>query len=140
MGFRPFVPRSDAEHEVNLTALIDVSLVLVVMLLLATPLAFESSIAVRRGEEGGRASAKAIEAPQIELVVVDAEHVSVNGLSVRIESLGKILEPLLADEPLAAVVVRCEEPVTHGTFVQVVDEAKAQGAATIAVAHSAKRG
>ncbi len=34
-------------NEVNMVPLIDVSLVLVVMLMLATPLAFESSLAIR---------------------------------------------------------------------------------------------
>ena len=46
MAFTPWQNKT-REHEVNLTPLIDVSLVLVVMLLLATPLAFESSIKVR---------------------------------------------------------------------------------------------
>jgi hypothetical protein len=30
-------------------------------------------------------------------------------------------------------VVRCADPVAHGDFVAVLDEARAQGAATIAV-------
>ena len=139
MAYRAFEARKDDATEINLTPLIDVSLVLVVMLLLATPLAFESSIAVRRGEEGGQRSKQSTEAPQIELVVTDDEHVEVNGLSVRVESLGKILDPLLEDEPLASVVVRCDENVAHGAFVGVIDEAKASGAAAIAVARSTRR-
>lgn len=41
--------------EINTTPLIDVSLVLVVILLLATPLAFESSFGVRAGAGRGPA-------------------------------------------------------------------------------------
>ena len=43
-------------YEINMTPLIDVSLVLVVMLLLATPLALESSLGVRNSKKSARAA------------------------------------------------------------------------------------
>lgn len=134
MAFKPFRATGAEQTEINLTSLIDVSLVLVVMLLLATPLAFESSIAVRRGEQAARKAAERDESARIEIVVHDASRVSVNELDLRIADLGTVLVPLLADAPTAPVVVRCDEGVSHGTFVEVLDEAKASGAVTIAVA------
>ena len=44
----------DNINEINMTPLIDVSLVLVVMLLLATPLAFESSIAIKKAMDSAK--------------------------------------------------------------------------------------
>jgi biopolymer transport protein ExbD len=52
--FRALNGTNDSNHDVNMTPLIDVSLVLVVMLLLATPLAFESSIDVKNAAQAAR--------------------------------------------------------------------------------------
>ena len=56
--------------EVNLTPLIDVSLVLVVILLLATPLAFESSFGVRKTAATGRKASGKDRETRIELNIV----------------------------------------------------------------------
>ena len=51
--------RSDkAIYETNLTPLIDVSLVLVVILLVATPLAFQSSFVVNSATQSARSASK----------------------------------------------------------------------------------
>ena len=60
-------------HEINMTPLIDVSLVLVVMLLLATPLALESSIAVRNARKSSRTAKKEKIEERIELAHDRAE-------------------------------------------------------------------
>jgi biopolymer transport protein ExbD len=119
-------------HEPNLTPLIDVSLVLVVILLVATPFALQSGIGVARAPQSGRVGAATRDA-RIEITLVDAEHVIVNRETVSRERLGASLGPLLAASPTREVVVRCAPEVTHGTFVGVLDEAKQLGAAHIAV-------
>jgi len=136
MTFRPFRAVTSTETEVNLTPLIDVSLVLVVMLLLATPLAFESSIAVQRGEHTGRQAAQESDRARIEVVVLDESAIRLNQKDVSLEDFGPRLVSLLEQAPGAPVVVRCEEGVSHGAFVAVIDEAKAHGATSIAVTRS----
>jgi len=103
--------------EVNLTPLIDVSLVLVVILLLATPLAFESSFGVRKTAESDST-------------------VRVNRTLVAIEDLGDVLAALIAESSTRDVTVRCEGGVAHGTFVHVLDVTKLNGANEIAIAGS----
>jgi biopolymer transport protein ExbD len=130
-------PKSRKSHaqgisEVNMTPLIDVSLVLVVMLLLATPLAFESSIAVRRAA----ASAREAEMPSIdqrvEIRVVSEQDVVVNNVTVPRKELSRSLRPLF-EEGRRMVVVSCNDQVSHGTFISVLDQAKLSGAKEIAV-------
>lgn len=118
---------------VNLTPLIDVSLVLVVILLLATPLAFESSIAVKGSKTTGQSAKSEGDDPRIELHLVDEEHVRVNREEIAVADLGATLGPLLKKSPAVPVILRCENDVTHGTFVVVLDETKAAGANRIAV-------
>ena len=119
-------------YEPNLTALIDVSLVLVVILLVATPMALQSGIAVSHAGEAGKKAATSAVA-RIELVVREDGQVQVNKQIVEREAFGATLTGLLPNCPTREVVVRCEDGVAHGTFVGVIDEAKARGAARIAV-------
>lgn len=118
---------------VNLTPLIDVSLVLVVILLLATPLAFESSISVKRSQTTGQAAASDGDRLRIELHLIDEEHVRVNRDEVALADLGATLKPLIESSPTVPVLLRCEESVSHGAFVIALDETKAAGANRIAV-------
>jgi biopolymer transport protein ExbD len=120
-------------HEVNMTPLIDVSLVLVVMLLLATPLAFESSIGVRKDDATARAAETRDQKERIEIVVVSDTDVKVNRDLVPREQLAAVLAPMLEEAVDRTVLIGCEDGVTHGAFVSVLDQAKMSGATGIAV-------
>jgi len=120
-------------HEINVVPLIDVSLVLVVILMLLTPLAFESNIAVHRTQVASQKAAQTQYPERVELTIVDEGDVRVNRSLVPRTALAATLRPLLAGEAPPAVVVSCSEAVSHGTFVSVLDEAKVCGAREIAI-------
>jgi biopolymer transport protein ExbD len=123
-------------HEPNMTPLIDVSLVLVVILMVATPMAFQSGIAVQSANRSGRRAPEHAKADRIELAVRADGHVDVNRRSVPRDSLAVALRPLLQLSPDRLVVLRCDDGVPHGAFVSVLDEARQLGAAKIAVVGS----
>jgi biopolymer transport protein ExbD len=125
--------RTEGLHEINMTPLIDVSLVLVVMLLLLTPLAFESSIAVRKAAASAKRSEKREKEERVELKIISDDEVMVNRKVVPRGELGSILRPLLADKVQRRVVIDCDDGVSHGIFVDVLDQAKLCGAGDIAV-------
>jgi biopolymer transport protein ExbD len=129
-------PPQEGIHEPNMTPLIDVSLVLVVILMVATPLAFQSGIAVQAAARGGSAAAKEAHAERIELSLKMGGLVTVNRVTVPRDSLASVLRPLLAASPTGTVVVQCEDGVPHGQFVGVLDEARRLGAAHLAVVGS----
>jgi len=120
-------------HEINMTPLIDVSLVLVVMLLLLTPLAFESSIAVRRAAASAKAAEKKMEEERIEIRVISADSVMVNRSVVPRNGLAEVLCPMLSGRTDRRVVLECGDHVKHGVFVDVLDQVKLSGAGEIAV-------
>ncbi len=120
-------------HEVNMVPLVDVSLVLVVILMLATPLALESSIAVRRANASARRAEAKMKMERIELDVVSKDSVLVNRILVRREKLGMTLRPLLEESDFRQVMVVCAGDVPHGAFVDVLDQAKMCGALDIAI-------
>lgn len=123
-------------YEPNMTPLIDVSLVLVVILMVATPLAFQSSIGVRNAAATGKAAPELARTERIEINVHGDGTVGVNRLIVPREALSVTLKPLLEQSSTRMLVVRCDDTVTHGQFVSVLDEAKGLGALQIAVVGS----
>jgi biopolymer transport protein ExbD len=124
---------AEGHHDVNMTPLIDVSLVLVVILLLATPLAFESSFAVRETGAAARRADDDSEVARIELEIVSDATVRVNRETVPVAALESAMRRLLDGGPTRDVTVDCADAVSHGTFVAVLDAAKAGGAGNIAV-------
>jgi biopolymer transport protein ExbD len=126
-------PNDPGIHEPNMTPLIDVSLVLVVILMVATPMAFQSGIAVGSATSSGRKAAAHEKSDRIELAVRTDGRVDVNRRTVPRDSLAVALRPLLLLSPNRLVVMRCDDGVTHGAFVSVLDEARQLGAAKIAV-------
>ncbi len=126
-------PSGEGNIEVNMAPLIDVSLVLVVILLLATPLAFESSIAVRQAVVSGKTASEETKKERIEIDILSDDVLVINRERVSYESLEQVLTPLLATSSEHLVVVTCEDAVSHGRFVSVLDQAKLCGAQKIAV-------
>jgi biopolymer transport protein ExbD len=133
MSARKSSSTEEGIHDVNMTPLIDVSLVLVVILMVATPLAFQSSIALRTAAASGRNAAERAPAERVELGVLADGRVRVNRAVVPREALAGVLGPALRESATRLVVVDCEDGVPLGRFVGVIDEARGLGAARIAV-------
>jgi biopolymer transport protein ExbD len=126
-------PSGEGAIEVNMAPLIDVSLVLVVILLLATPLAFESSIAVRQAVVSGKTASEETKTERIEIDILSDEILVINRERISYDSFEEVLTPLLASSSEHQVVVTCDDAVSHGRFVNVLDQAKLCGAQKIAV-------
>ena len=132
MARKPFFRGATGIYEPNLTPLIDVCLVLVVILLVATPMTLQSSINVSRAASSGKKGAPTRDA-RIEIQIRDDQNLTVNRTSVARSELRAALRPLLASSQTRDVVVQCADGVSHGTFVSVLNEARVEGAARIAV-------
>lgn len=119
--------------DVNMTPLIDVSLVLVVILMVAMPMVFQSSIAVRNAAAGGREAPAVAQAERVDVAIVSEDSVRVNWMLIGRQQFPAVLGALLSRSADPIVVVECADMVSHGTFVGVIDDAKSCGAAQIAV-------
>ena len=119
-------------YEPNMTPLIDVSLVLVVILMVATPLALQSSIGVSRAAAHG-AKAQPERTEWVEVTILSGDRVRVNKEEVARGALSSVLAARLGESATRRVLVRCDDSVPHGAFVAVLDDAKEAGASGIAV-------
>lgn len=133
MAIKSFNKDTAANCEVNMTPLIDVSLVLVVMLILATPLAFESRIDVSSASQSGQKAKEEKLSERIEIIIESDDNVLVNQTRVNRAALESTLAPMLASSVDHGVFVGCGPGVSHGAFVDVLDQAKQSGATDIAV-------
>jgi biopolymer transport protein TolR len=125
--------RGGGIYDVNMTPLIDVSLVLVVILMVAMPMILQSGIAVKNASAKGRSAREQARVERIDVAVISEDSVLVNHQAIGREHLRGALAPLVAASSNGIVVISCADQVTHGTFVDVLDEAKGSGAAQIAV-------
>ena len=132
-------PQETGIHEPNMTPLIDVSLVLVVILMVATPMAFQSSIAVSRAAASGQKAVPA-RTEWVEVTILSADRVRVNKEEVARGTLASVLAARLGESATPRVLVRCDDSVPHGAFVAVLDDAKEAGASGIAVVGGAAAG
>jgi len=131
-------PKRDGIFEPNMTPLIDVSLVLVVILMVATPLAFQSAIAVKSAASGARAAAAKTDADRVEVSVAADGALAVDRDPVSRETLESAIASRLGASRSRMVVVRCAPAVAHGLMVNVLDDARTAGAAEIALAEPTK--
>jgi biopolymer transport protein ExbD len=120
-------------YDPNMTPLIDVSLVLVVILLVATPMALQSSISVQKSAASAQQAAEKARVERVEITVVSPDSVIVNRQGMSRAQLAPTLVSLLQASTTRQVAVRCRPGVMHGTFVSVLDDVKECGAAQIAV-------
>src|SRR5215510_10805185 len=112
--------RPEGIYEPNVVPLINVSLVLVVILLVATPMALQSGIAVSRAASSGRKALPA-RTERIEVSILGGDSIVVNRSLVPRPALGARLKALLDQSATRQVVVRCDDRVAHGQFVAVID-------------------
>lgn len=122
------------EFQVNMTPLIDVSLVLVVILLLLTPLALESGIWFHRQPDTDAVAADRETLPLLEVKMLTENTIEVDGREMARNALLETLEPLMAGDRYRGVAIDCAGWITHGAFVNVLDQARLSGAPEIAVA------
>lgn len=139
LRFNDWNSEPSVQHEVNMTPLIDVALVLVVMLLIATPLAFESSIKVSSSAETAQSAETQDQNELIEIRVFADDRVRVNRTTIARADLENVLRPMLEASVRRQVSLSAEKGVTHGAFVGVMDVAKYCGATDIAVVESGRR-
>ncbi|WP_435532766.1 ExbD/TolR family protein [Vibrio stylophorae] len=114
-----------------MTPMLDVVFIMLIFFIVSTTFVRESGLDVER-PDATQASEQPSQSIQIALaangdIYVDRQHVD-------IRELRGILTRLLSQQPNASVLVQGDEAVAHGRVVAVMDEAKAAGAAHIAVA------
>ena len=127
----------DAETDkINVVPLADLSLVLLIILMVLSPMVMSSMIRVQtpRLEKVKAAPATAEKAPDPLLVKITAAGLFLNNNPVDSEAfLGEQLAIKLADDPSRPVIVSADDAIPVGSVVGILDLAKQSGAQKVSL-------
>lgn len=122
--------------EINLTPLVDVSLVLVVIFMATAPMFIQSGIIVTSGEKQKQAKTKAekVETTTKNIIItLESNAIRLNNKKVTIEQLESFLRPMIKQSMSKRVIINPERSVKHGRVVQAMDIAKQAGGDKIVI-------
>lgn len=126
-------PKDNTLSEINLTSLVDVSLTLVIIFMVASPFVLQSGIMV---------STPALEQAKTEMEATDLQAeirlkadgtILLNGALIAVPAFSDSLRSLLAVSADKHVLISAEEEVLHDQVIAVMDEAKQCGAQSLSL-------
>ena len=127
-------------NEVNVIPLADLSLVLLIILMVLSPMIMQSMIKVQNSKASAiKSMAQQPKEPPL-VLALNANGVSLNTVKVVDDlDLAARLAQALGNRDDKTVLLTADANVMHGRFVQVLDLVKQQGAEKIAILKKAKK-
>jgi biopolymer transport protein ExbD len=119
--------------EINLTSLIDVSLVLVVIFMVMTPMILQSSITVSTPKGDNAAAGSPQTELRAELYLKQSGEILINGVPIAPAAVTDSLRLLLSQTKNKLVVISADEQVVHDRVVAALDAAKQAGARELSI-------
>jgi biopolymer transport protein TolR len=127
---------TDGLNDANITPLADVTTTLIVVFLITMPAIMWNGIQVNQAEAGtenAEVQPTEIKDDQLITVAVTPEGIQLNGVAITAEELEAELPDRIAAQNDRTVVIIPHDDVELGDVVQVLDIAKASGAASLAL-------
>ena len=127
----------DAITDINVTPLVDVSLVLVIIFMAVAPFTIQSGIKVLRSKT--RVSVGKVAASEnVNVRLRVTGEIDVNGKSAQWETLQSVLESALARSADKMVILTADYKNRVGEVVEVLDISKQSGAKKLAIMKASK--
>ena len=139
MAYASWQTKQEPITKVNVTPIIDVALVLVIILLVTAPMLSVADLPVNLPQAQTR---EAEDERNVSVTLAEDGALAVDNERVAPEALTEALTRHLAQPGNhdALVVIRADSKVPYGHLRQVLDQARAAGAARLAIATSKRRG
>jgi biopolymer transport protein ExbD len=116
-------------NEINVTPLVDVSLVLVIIFMVTAPMVVQSGIIVTSSKVTASVG-KASKSDAIQLKLTK-KAILVDNAKVDMDKFPDYMRAKLAKNEKKLVMISSDRDVLHGTLVTMLDESKKAGAKTI---------
>ncbi len=119
---------------INLTPLVDVSLVLVVIFMATAPMFMQSGIIVTSGEKKATAEVKATSSREKSILIkLKGDQIWLNQHLVAEADLPNLLKRMLRKSETRRVIINPNREVRHGRVIKIMDTAKQSGAANLVI-------
>jgi len=124
--------------DINVTPLVDISLVLVIIFMVTSPMIVQSGIIVNSSNvtasEGKSSKDESVQ------VKITKKSIMINNKKVETEQFPAAMKAVLDANKKKVVMITCDRDVQHGRLVNVLDVAKMMGAKSLAIMREEKKG
>jgi biopolymer transport protein TolR len=132
-----FEPEEDAITGINVTPLVDITLVLLIIFMVTARFISEPSIGVSlpksSSSSAGQASEKNV------FLTIDGEHkIFLNNAQVDEQNLGERIRALLQERADRQFIIRADKSISHGEVISILDEVRSQGVTEFGIAVEGK--
>ena len=127
----------EAITDINLTPLVDVSLVLVIIFMAVAPFAIQSGIQVLESRSQ-MASGKVSASENVQVTLTEDGHLSVNSKPIDFAGLFVALQSALLQSKDRMVIVSADDKNRVGQVVTILDTARQAGAVKLAIMKNEK--
>lgn len=118
--------------DINVTPLVDVSLVLVIIFMAVSPFMLQAGLQVSESKAGAAAGKQSLEG-NIQITLTEDNKILVNGEEVTVSDLLSILKERIPKSKDGLVTVQAEKTNRVGQVVELLDIAKQAGAKKVAI-------
>jgi biopolymer transport protein ExbD len=124
--------------DINVTPLVDISLVLVIIFMVTAPMVVQSGIIVNssnmQASEGKSSKDESVQ------VKITKKSIMLNNKKISDEQFPQGVKQALDANKKKVVMIMCDRDVLHGRLVNVLDVSKMMGAKSIAIMREEKGG
>lgn len=126
------VSEQEAITEINVTPLVDVSLVLVIIFMAVSPFMLQAGLMVSESKAGASKGKAALD-ENVQISLSEDNSIHVNGDPVLLEGLPSLLRHLIPKSKDGLVTLLAEKNNLVGQVVEILDIAKQSGARKVAI-------
>lgn len=131
----------DAEEDsitgINVTPLVDITLVLLIIFMVTARFISEPSLGVQLPKSSKTASAQPSD-NRIFLTINSDHQIYLNNKAATRENLPQLIRDLLKEKPEMNLVLRADRSIPHGEVVEVLDIVRAEGVTQFGIAVEGK--
>lgn len=128
-----FEPEEDAITGINVTPLVDITLVLLIIFMVTARFIAEPSIGVNLPKTSEKGGGQASE-NNVFLTIDEKHEIFLNNKKVTAADLPGQIQQLLKEKPNMNLVLRADKNVSHGEVIQILDEVRSQGVTQFGIA------
>lgn len=133
-----FDPDEDAITGINVTPLVDITLVLLIIFMVTARFISEPSIGVNLPKSSSGSGATANDDRNVFLTINDHNQIFLNHSPVSKDELAGRIRALIAEKPDLNLILRADRSVLHGEVMSILDQVRKEGVTQFGIAVEGK--
>ena len=132
-----FELEEEAITGINVTPLVDITLVLLIIFMVTARFISEPSIGVTLPKSSSSSAGEASE-KNVFLTIDQSHQIYLNNSPVAKDKLGESIRQLLAKRADLNLIIRADKNISHGEVISILDEVRSQGVTEFGIAVEGK--